>query len=277
MTTSTSTMPGRGARLTAIRSPAPATASRPGITFNTFVARYRTTWLRDAEATLTTLDWRAYAGGRTLHVLDARAIGGPPRGYLGFTAGAHLHELAGDLLPSRRSTVPVAAVAVNVEGLTEPLRVEPIADYVEAACAGHVRGMIAAVAGHELAHVVAAQVAGEPRSPTATLRQVLDSLSDGRAHAQPHSVASHGPQWVRAFAHLVTRAARLPHYDRWVAAFERDVRHVLPHPPGDYLDALHSELARFTVDDLLADVLRTPAPAGFLTLFDARDAAPSAA
>jgi hypothetical protein len=34
------------------------------------------------------------------------------------------------------------------------------------------------------------------------------------------------------------------------------------------LDALHPELVRYTVDDSLEDILRdTPAPAGFLTLF----------
>lgn len=273
MTTSTSTIPGRGARLTAFSSPAPARPRPATITFDDFLARHRTTWLRDAEATLTILDWRAYAGGRTLHVLDARAIGGPPRGYLGFTVSAHLHELARELLPAYRSTNAAAAVAVNVDALLDGFRSLAITDAVETELTGMARAMITAVAGHELAHVVDAQVAGETLAPTATLRNILDSLSDGRAFASPHQTTSHGPQWVRAFAHLVTRAGRLPHHDRWMAGFERDVRHVLPHAPGEYLDALHPELARFTVDDPLVDVLRTPAPAGFITLFDERDAA----
>jgi hypothetical protein len=33
------------------------------------------------------------------------------------------------------------------------------------------------------------------------------------------------------------------------------------------LDALHPELVRYTADDSLEDILRTPAPAGFLNLF----------
>ncbi len=112
------------------------------------VQRHRGGWLRDAEATLTVLDWRAYSNGRTLHVLDARAIGGPPRGYLGFAAGSQLHELAGHLLPQKSSTKPAAAVAVNVDALVLGLRHLLLTEAHRGAAIGRIRTAVAAVAAH---------------------------------------------------------------------------------------------------------------------------------
>lgn len=273
MTTSTSTMPGRGARLAAFSSPAPARPRPTAIPVEEFTARHRDRWLRDAEATLTTLDWRAYAGGRTLHVLDARAIGARGAGYLGFTASAQLHELAAELLPVRRSTTPAAAVAVNIDNVVAGLCTTTITEATEHVTACMIRARVAVVAAHELAHVVDAQATGKRLPATASLQQILDSLCDGRAFAASHQTRVHGAEWLRAYAHLVTRAGRIPHHEQWVAAFDRDVRAMLPHATSEYLDALHPELARFKVDDQLVDVLRTPAPAGFMALFDGRGAA----
>lgn len=234
------------------------------------VERHREAWLRDAEATLTVLDWRAYSGGRTLHVLDARAIGGPARGYLGFTAGAQLHELAGDLLPPKSSTKPAAAVAVNVDALVISLRLSLMTEAHQGAAIGRIRAAVAAVAAHEVAHVLEARASGRRLPEGTTLESILRSLSDGTATSSPTLTRVHGPGWVRAFCHLLIRAARLPHYEEWVAAFERDARAVLPHPPGEYIDALHPELVRHTTDDPLVEILRGPAPAGFAALFDSR-------
>jgi len=269
MGSSTMLKPGRGARFAmpveAMPRPEPV-----GLQAEELVERHRTAWLRDAEATLTTLDWRAYCGGRTLHVLDARAIGGPARGYLGFTAGAQLHELAGELLPLKSSTKPAAAVAVNVDALVPCLRLPLMTEAHQRSAVGRIRAAVAAVAAHELAHVVEAQAAGRRLPPGTSLEGILRSLSDGTATSSPALARVHGPNWLRAFCHLITRAARLPHHEEWVAAFERDARAVLPHPPGDYLDALHPELVRCTSDDRLSEILRTPAPAGFMALFDSR-------
>ena len=163
-----STMPkhGRGARfaLSAGMSPRPG---EPELQAQELVQRHRGGWLRDAEATLTVLDWRAYSNGRTLHVLDARAIGGPPRGYLGFAAGSQLHELAGHLLPQKSSTKPAAAVAVNVDALVLGLRHLLMTEAHRGAAIGRIRTAVAAVAAHELAHVVDAQAAGR-RLPEGT-------------------------------------------------------------------------------------------------------------
>ena len=44
----------------------------------------------------------------------------------------------------------------------------------------------------------------------------------------------------------------------------------------DYLDALDAEVDRHGINAPLVEILRSPAPAGFVELFDARDAARSA-
>lgn len=260
--------PGRGARFTM-----PEVQPRPAVAPSSpeeLVQRYRSTWLRDAEATLKVLDWRAYTNGRTLHVLDARAIGGPARGYLGFAAGAQLHELAADLLPRKSPTKPAAAVAVNVDALVLCLRLSSMPEARQGSAVDRIRAAVAAVAAHEVAHVVDDQAAGKRLPEGTTLECILRSLADGTATSSPTLAKVHGPGWVRAYCHLLTRASRLPHHEEWVAGFERDARAVLPHPPGEYLDALHPELVRYTADDELAGILRTPAPAGFMALFDSR-------
>jgi len=237
------------------------------------VARHRAAVLRDAEATLTVLDWKAYTDGRTLHVIDARDTGAPARGYLGFTCGAQLHELARHLLPTKRSTRPAAAVAVNVDALVLCLRLQPSTEAREGETVDRLRAAAAAVAAHELAHVIAAQATGRRLHEGATLQQSADELSTGRSYEPAQLAASHGPEWLRAYCHLVTRARRLPGYVEWIHRFASDVAAVLPHAATAYIDALGDELAAHTCDDPLVDIIRTPAPAGFLTLFPARDAA----
>jgi uncharacterized protein (DUF2267 family) len=267
MGSSTMHKPGRGARF-AMPEVQPQPAVPPGL-HQELVQLHRGTWLRDAEATLTVLDWRAYTDGRTLHVLDARAIGGPERGYFGFVAGAQLHELAADLLPRKYSTQPAAAVAVNVDALVPCLRLSPSTEANKGSAFDRIRAAVAAVAAHELAHVIDHQATGGRLPAGTTLEAVLHTLRDGTATATPNLAKSHGPSWVRAYCHLLTRASWLPRHEEWVSAFHRDIGAVmLPHPPGQYLDALHSELVRYTADDELVGILRTPAPAGFMALFD---------
>jgi len=270
MGTSSMLKPGRGARFTMSAGSVPRPELPAGLQAEQLVQLHREAWLRDAEATLTTLDWRAYSGGRTLHVLDARAIGGPARGYLGFTTGSQLHELAEQYLPRKASTKPAAAVAVHVDALVTSLRLSPTPEAHVGAAIGRIRAAVAAVAAHELAHVVDAQACGRRLPEGTTFDRILRSLTDGTATSSATLAKVHGPGWVRAYCHLLTRAARLPHHQEWVASFERDIRAVLPHQPGEYLDSLHAELKRYAVDDPLVEILRTPAPSGFTVLFDSR-------
>ncbi|MFO0190721.1 MAG: hypothetical protein ACK54F_05660 [Planctomycetia bacterium] len=65
---------------------------------DSIVAEHRTTWLRDAECLIRTLDYQAFAHG-TFHVIDGRSIGMPLNGYMGLSVGAHMHTLVRGYLP----------------------------------------------------------------------------------------------------------------------------------------------------------------------------------
>lgn len=227
----------------------------------------REAWLRDAELVLMRLDPAAYADGGTLHLIDFRQLGAPATGFLGFVAGAQLHELARDHLPVDAQATASAAVAVNVERIARITADEgPISpDAIGAA--------VAAVATHELAHVIQAQATGERLPEGATIEQVVRSLTDGRSTAKPHHSKAHSAGWCRAYLHLLFRSSRLPHADAWRRQFAIDIGAVLPLDPGTYLDALAPEIMAKRSRDRLVDILRTPAPAGFLKLFDSLDAA----
>jgi hypothetical protein len=243
----------------------PTTLAASPIFTPSTVAANRTAWLRDAEATVRVLDWRAFTDGRSFHVLDGRDLGMPDKGFGGLVACDELHKLARDYLP-RTARHPVAAVAVHPDVVARmTLGGHFHADAAEAIPL--VRAAIAAIASHEYAHCVADRVAGKRLPAGATLEQIIASLSSGRAVEPGHRTKSHGPQWCRAYCHLVTRAASMRHHDEWVKRLRGDVEAVGVGSADAMLDALHPELVRYTVDDSLEDILRTPAPAGFLTLF----------
>jgi hypothetical protein len=237
-------------------------ASSPIYTPNT-VKAHRTGWLRDAEATIRVLDWKAFTDGRTFHVIDGKEIGMPDKGFGGLVAGDELHDLAREYLP-RSARNPVAAVAVHPDVVARMTVGTFHADSVAAVV--RVRAAIAALAAHEYSHCLADRVAGKRLPAGTTLEDVIESLS-GRVLEPGHRARSHGPQWCRAYAHMVTRAAFLPHHNEWVKRLRGDIEAVGVGIADEMLDALHPELVRYTADDRLEDVLRTPAPAGFLNLF----------
>lgn len=231
------------------------------------VAEHRNTWLRDAEAAVRVLDRRAFERG-SFHVIDGREIA-MPDGYMGLSVCAHLHELARDYLP-RSARAPVAAVAVSVEAVAHQT-----VDFVCAepqAAADKIRAAVSCIAAHEYAHHVVALVAGEQLPPGATIEGTIRSLTT-KGHDRPANKRAHGAAWCRAYAHAVKRAASMRHHTIWVERFRADVKFAQAGDPDAMLDALHSDLARFTADDALADVIRTPAPAGFLKLFDSTQGA----
>lgn len=241
----------------------PATLKASPIYTPNTVAAHRTAWLRDAEATIRVLDWRAFTDGRTFHVIDGREIGMPATGFMGLVAGFQLHELAREYLP-RTARNAVAAVAVHPDVVARMT----VGDFHpdSASAIARVRAAVAAVAAHEYAHVLAERVADRKLPATATLERVVASLSSPST-ATAGQRKWHGSQWCRAYSHLVTRAAFLPHHDDWVKRFRVDVKHADAGNADAMLDALHSELVRYTADDPIEDILRTPAPAGFLNLF----------
>lgn len=240
---------------------------------DSLVAEHRATWLRDAECVIRTLDHRAFANG-SFHVIDGRDLGMPPTGYMGLSVSAHLHDLARDFLPTSARN-PVAAVAVLPEAVARSTCGAACGD--RAAAIGQMRAAVAAIAAHEYAHHVVAIVEGETIPPTASIEGTVNLLRT-QGTDKPRNARAHGPVWCRAYANLVKRAAFLPHHAVWVERFRRDVAAVLPNgPTADAIfDELHTDFVRFTNDDLLADVIRTPAPTGFPQLFDQTHAAVAA-
>lgn len=241
-----------------------ATAS----TTDDVVELHRDAWLRDAASAVMTLDPAGFTTGR-LHVFDIGQLGGPAEGYFGFTAGAQLHELARDHLPSD-DTECIAAVAVSVaaiarNGVPAMLRLSRGDDIDQ------IGEAVAAITGHEYAHVIDSLASDYTMPAGATLESIVASLTDGRAHAGQRS--SHTAGWVRAYAHLVLRAAGRRHAGVWSGRFVLDVEAAMPLPHDAYFNALRPELFAHRLDASLLDILRTPAPAAFLALFDERDAA----
>ena len=243
----------------------PATLKTTPFFTPTTVTANRTAWLRDAESVVRVLDWRAFTDGRSFHVLDGKAIGMPDKGFGGLTAGDDLHDLAREFLP-RNARNPVAAVAVHPDVVAR-MTLGGLFHADAAEAIPLVRAAISAIASHEYAHVVADRVAGKRLPAGTTLEQVVSSLSSGRAVEPGHRARSHGPQWCRAYCHLVTRAASMRHHVEWLKRLRGDVEATGVGSADEMLDALHDELTRYTADDQLEDVLRTPAPAEFLNLF----------
>lgn len=219
------------------------------------IAGHRDAWLRHAEATLVALDPRGHADGG-LHVFDFPELGAPAEGYLGFTAEAELHELARERLPEG---APITtAVAVNVA------RIASLSD--EPTPAG-IAEAVAAVAAHELAHVLDARASDRHLPPGTTLDTIVASLADNRARSTASLTTSHRPGWLRAYLHLVVRASGRPCYRTWLSRLAMDVGVVLPHTAGKYLEAIRPEILAHRQDARLVEILRTPAPSGFLSLF----------
>lgn len=237
-------------------------------TRDALVAEHGETWLRDAECVVRSLDWRAFTQG-SFHVIDGRDIGMPATGYMGMTVGAHLHQLARDYLPQAGRDA-VAAVAVHVDAVAR--------NTVSAACPNRVDASkrigaaVACIAAHEYAHHVVAVVEGYRLPPTASIEGTVGRLRD-KGHDKQANSRSHGAPWCRAYGHLVARAAYLPRHDVWTERYRVDLRAATAVDPDAVLDALRCEFARFSSDDALADVLRTPAPSEFLELFDNQPAA----
>lgn len=223
---------------------------------------------RSAEATLTVLDTSEFRDGRTFHVIDFKELGATVEGYLGFTI-CHFHELAEEYLPRRVTTKPCSAVALNIEAmarhftLPEPMPREVVLRRLQA--------QAAAVAAHEYAHNVVSAVTGQRLPEGFTLKQLIDGLGS-KATEPKHHRNSHCASWLRAYIHLVTRgAANSCHPAEWRQAIRRDVLACRLGDVAAFTEALKEELAGSDFTRRLADIIRSPAPAGFLETYQQRD------
>lgn len=239
-------------------------ALTPGRPLAVFVNRHRQQWLRDCEAAVRVADWTAFTDGRSFHLLDFEELGNLPRHFHGFTTGCQLHELAREYIPARR---PAAAAAVNVQAIVTQDLSTAFALRSEDELVALGRAAILATALHEYAHIAVAAARGDRIPEGQTLDSTLTFLHGTEKH---FSKNKHDSAWTRAFAHLLTRTARIPLHEMRVRHFREDLKAAGLGNAEDFLEALHPELVRFTIDDALVDVLQTPAPAGFEALYNQR-------
>lgn len=247
------------------------------LTLDDLVARHRETWLRQAEAMVTVLDWAALTGGHTFHAIDFQIAGiKPDCGTLGFAVGPWLLTAADHLLPKRITSRPAAVVALNVDGLARACGRQVIDDADdEAKWLGHVVG---AVACHEYAHLVAGEAAGNSQDMGRFNDVRLDEVAAAfnQSPAAPYKPDHHGPEWVRASAHLVYRGRHLAGHRVREALLRSDIDERLPGQADAVLDALRSELEADDGNQLIADIIRTAAPTEFVELFNGTPAASAA-
>ncbi len=247
------------------------------LTLDDVVARHRETWLRHAEWLVKVLDWPSLPPGRTFHAIDFQSAGiKPDCGTMGFAGGQWLLTAADHLLPKRITSRPVAVVAVNVDGLARACGRQVIDDADdEAEWLGHVVG---AVACHEYAHLAVAEAAGSSqdmgRFNGVRLEEVAAAFND--SPAGPYRADHHGPEWVRAFAHLVYRGRHLDGHRVREALLRSDIDERLPGQADAVLDALRSELEADDGNQRIADIICVAAPTEFVELFNGTPAATAA-
>lgn len=228
-----------------------------GSSFDELVAAGKAGWLADAATLCRVLD--PPASDQTIHVLDAAMLPEEARRHaLAWTAGGLDRVLRGRLRDRR----PGPVLVIDAESVVR-LRVDPAGrDEYEVAVLGRLE--IAQVAIHELGHARLSEADRETLPEAATLQVVLSAV--GQTTPDEVSRRKHGPAWIRSYVNLSSRAARSlwPH-QWWIDAAVADVRRYVAIEAGEILAALGPELE---TDEPLVDVLRRPAPADYLALFD---------
>jgi hypothetical protein len=247
-----------------------AAGPSPKLTVAGLVEQCRRTWLADAAAFLRVLDWQGLAG-RQVAIIDFDDVPDMPRRSIAFTSPGGLFELVRPLIP-RSNLRPGPAMFIDTAAVADFAIGSALDRLTEADAVWIVRVVANSVAIHEYAHAVDFEARGVMLPAGTTLDTIFTSkptLSEG--------YRSHGAGWVRAYAHLVRRAMATPsHQEHYLDSFRGEVEHQALGPADDYLDALDAEVDRHGIDLPLVEILRTPAPAGFSSMFDARDAARSA-
>lgn len=225
--------------------------------FDELVAASKADWLEDAASLCRVLD--PPAGDETIHLLDATTLPEEARrNALAWTAPG-LDRVLRDRLRDRR---PGPVLVIDAEAVVR-VRLEPAdRDEHEVAVLGRLE--VAQVAIHELGHARLAEADRETLPEAATLQIVLSAV--GQPTSDEVSRRKHGPAWIRSYLNLSSRAARsLWPRTWWIDAALADVRRYVEVEADHILAALRPELE---TDEPLVDVLRRPAPADYLALFD---------
>lgn len=253
--------------MTVATMPESRSSASPQLTVAGLVERHRRTWLADAAAYLRVLDWQGLAG-RQLVLLDFEDVPDmPPQRSIAFTSPGGLFEL---VRPYVKTTglEPGPAMFIN----TKAMAASAVGQLSEADAVRIARVAINAVAIHEYAHAADYEARGVMLPAGMTLRTIFDSTP-----TPPQVRSGHSAGWLRAYAHLIYRSMAAPsHQDHYLDRFRSDVDSHGLGPADDYFDVLDAEVDRHGINSPLVEILRSPAPAGFVELFQARDAARSA-
>jgi len=250
--------------------PESRSSASPQLTVAGLVERHRRTWLADAAAYLRVLDWQGLAG-RQLVLLDFEDVPNLPQRAIAFTSPGGLFELVQPFIP-RRNLRPGPAMFIDTAALADYAVGTALDRLTEADAVWITRVVVNAVAIHEYAHAIDFEARGVILPDGTTLDTIFASKP-----TRSEGYRSHGAGWVRAYAHLVCRSMATPsHQDHYLDSFRSEVEAQALGPADDYLDALDTDVDRHGIDLPLVEILRSPAPAGFVELFQARDAARSA-
>lgn len=257
--------------MTVATMPARNRKPSPRLTVAGLVERHRRVWLADAAAFVRVLDWQSLAG-RQLVLLDFEDVPEMPRPQsVAFTCAAGIADLVRPLLPATRLS-PGPVVFIDSAAVADFAIGTALDRLTEADAVWVVRIVANAVALHEYAHAIDFEARGVKLPEGTTLDRIFAARSTKR-----QGYPCHGAGWVRAYAHLIRRSMATPaRQEHYLDSFRSEVDHQGLGPADDYLDALDAEVDRHGLDAPLVEIIRTPAPAGFSTMFDERDAARSA-
>jgi hypothetical protein len=256
--------------MTVATMPESRSSASPQLTVAGLVERHRRRWLGDAAAYLRVLDWQGLAG-RQLAIIDFEEVPSLPQRAVAFTSPGGLFELVQSLIP-RSNLRPGPAMFVDTVALADHAVGAALDRLTEADAVWITRVVVNAVALHEYAHAVDFEARGVILPDGTTLDTIFASNP-----TRSEGYRSHGGGWVRAYAHLVCRSMATPsHQDHYLDCFRAEIEHQALGPADDYRDALDADVDRHGIDLPLVESLRSPAPAGFVELFQARDAARSA-
>lgn len=257
--------------MTVATMPESRSSASPQLTVAGLAERHRRTWLADAAAYLRVLDWQGLAG-RQLVLLDFEHVPDMPRQRsIAFTSPGGLFELVQPLIPSS-GLRPGPVVFMDVAAVADFAIGTALDRLTEADAVWLVRVVANAVAIHEYAHAIDFEARGVMLPDGTTLDTIFASKP-----TRSGGYRSHGAGWVRAYAHLIYRSMATPsHQDHYLDSFRSEVEHQGLGPGDDFLEALDADVDRHGIDLPLVEILRSPAPAGFVELFNARDAARSA-
>jgi hypothetical protein len=227
------------------------------------VARYRDHWLESVENTVGALDLPALnLADQAFHAIDAADIDGRTDQAEAWFAPDLFRLVPVSLLRSRRRG-PVAVFDLHAVAARFHSQIATVGDTHFARA---VTIQLVAHGIHEYAHAV--EMHGRTLPKAVTIDYVAATARD--IDETTHGPDKHPPRWLRAYAHLASRARGMPpagFYPRYLLA---DLASRFPGEPGDWLDALDNEIRNADPRRPLVETIDRPPPEKFLRLVQDR-------